>query len=523
MKKSTAYGFCLLVIAFAALAFRLFDLGQRPMHHDEANQAVRTGLLLETGEYRYDPHEHHGPTLYYFSLPIIRLTAGSIFANTTEFSFRLLPVIFGVGLILLLYLVHDGLGRPATIATAVLTAVSSAMAYYNRFYIQETLLVFFTFGTIAAGWRYLKKPSAFRAIITGLFIGLMHATKETCVIAYGAIFLAMLGSRSQESGVRSQESKVVWHVAAALGTAVVVSVLFYSSFFTNWQGAIDSIKTYMIYLGRAGGDELTELPPWYYYLQILTFVKDSGGLIWSEAFILVLALAGFVTAWIPRSDQLPARGLHRFFALYTIIMILAYSVIPYKTPWSMLSLLHGLIILAGIGAVVLFKMLKTDKARILVGILLAAGVSHLIYQTCLANYKYPADKRNPYAYVQTSKDFLKLIQRIEDIADIHPRGRNMFIEVIAPTEDMWPLPWYLRKFTKVGYWTNTDDLPEGVEPAIIIASPDIKEIFYPETPSRYQMEYYELRPGRILALFVKNYLANAEENRKLPARPASPD
>jgi hypothetical protein len=39
------------------------------MHHDEANQAVRFGILLETGEYRYDRHDHHGPTLYYLTLP----------------------------------------------------------------------------------------------------------------------------------------------------------------------------------------------------------------------------------------------------------------------------------------------------------------------------------------------------------------------------------------------------------------------------------------------------------------------
>ena len=51
------------------LAFRLAWLDLRPMHHDEANQAVRFGQLLETGEYRYDRNDHHGPTLYYLTLP----------------------------------------------------------------------------------------------------------------------------------------------------------------------------------------------------------------------------------------------------------------------------------------------------------------------------------------------------------------------------------------------------------------------------------------------------------------------
>ena len=39
------------------------------MHHDEANQAIKFGDLLERGEYRYDSRDHHGPTLYYLTLP----------------------------------------------------------------------------------------------------------------------------------------------------------------------------------------------------------------------------------------------------------------------------------------------------------------------------------------------------------------------------------------------------------------------------------------------------------------------
>ena len=57
----------LLAIALGALAFRLPDLSARPMHCDEGNQAVRTGMLLETGHYCYDPHEHHGPSLYWIT------------------------------------------------------------------------------------------------------------------------------------------------------------------------------------------------------------------------------------------------------------------------------------------------------------------------------------------------------------------------------------------------------------------------------------------------------------------------
>ena len=53
----------------AGLGLRLARLDTRPMHHDEANQAVKFGALLERGDYRYDASDHHGPTLYDLTLP----------------------------------------------------------------------------------------------------------------------------------------------------------------------------------------------------------------------------------------------------------------------------------------------------------------------------------------------------------------------------------------------------------------------------------------------------------------------
>src|SRR5512137_1494953 len=84
------------------LAVRLASLDLRPMHHDEANQAVRFGQLLETGEYRYDRNDHHGPTLYYLTLPVARARGQATLASIDERTLRLVPALFGVGVILLL-------------------------------------------------------------------------------------------------------------------------------------------------------------------------------------------------------------------------------------------------------------------------------------------------------------------------------------------------------------------------------------------------------------------------------------
>ena len=51
--------FLLLLVVAAGL--RLPRLADRPMHADEAILADKFGTLLETGRWRYDPGDYHGP------------------------------------------------------------------------------------------------------------------------------------------------------------------------------------------------------------------------------------------------------------------------------------------------------------------------------------------------------------------------------------------------------------------------------------------------------------------------------
>ena len=156
MSRRSLFVVCIVVVAVGAAAFRLPRLSSRPMHSDEAVEAFKTGQLFDSGFYRYDPHEYHGPTLHYATLPFLYLSGARSFADSTETPYRLVPVVFGVGLVLLVLLVGDGLGVPAAVVAGILTAVSPAMVYYSGFYIQEMLLVFFSFAALACGWRYLR-------------------------------------------------------------------------------------------------------------------------------------------------------------------------------------------------------------------------------------------------------------------------------------------------------------------------------------------------------------------------------
>ena len=137
-----------------ALALRLPGLAERPMHGDEAVHAYKFNELRQSGVYRYDPEEYHGPTLYYLTLPVVWLSGAQDFAHTTEVTYRLVPALLGMLLVPLLWLLRRRWSARALVVTAILTASSPALVFYSRYYIQETLLVFFTFVVLVAGWRF---------------------------------------------------------------------------------------------------------------------------------------------------------------------------------------------------------------------------------------------------------------------------------------------------------------------------------------------------------------------------------
>jgi uncharacterized protein (TIGR03663 family) len=500
------------VATIGAAALRLPRLEQRPMHGDEAVHAVKFGELLQKNHYHYDPDEYHGPTLNYFTLVAARLGGKSNFADVTEFTLRIVPVFFGILLVVMVLLLADGLGCPAAVVAAVLTAISPAFIFYSRYYIQEMLLVCFTFGVIACGYRYIRSRDRklIWALLTGMFLGLCHATKETFIIALGAMVPALVLTRVRFAGSSITGIKEVvrpWHIAAGAGIAAVVSAIFFSSFFSNPVGVIDSIRAYVTYANRAGQNPW-HIHPWYYYLQMLLYWKCGSGPIWSEGLIVVLAVAGFVGIMRGRALAGMDSRLATFLAFYTLAMTAAYSAIPYKTPWCFLGFLHGMILLAGVGAVVVLRMVRPVLIRILVVLLLAAGGFHLAWQGYQGSYRFYADSRNPLVYAHPTEDVVGLTKQIEEAAKANPTGYDTAIEVICPGDDYWPLPWYLRSFKQVYWWNRIDP---NVPPApVIIASPAVEEelMKYIDSPPPGQKNLYvplsriRLRPKVELRCYV---------------------
>ena len=160
------------------------------MHHDEANQAVKFGALLERGEYAYDARDHHGPTLYYVTLPVAWLRGQATLAALDEWTLRGVPAAFGAATILLLPLLAAGIGRTAVAAAALLMALSPAMVFYSRMYIQESMFACFTLAFAIAIGRATTERGWQWPMLAGIAAGLATATKETAVIVLPASLAA---------------------------------------------------------------------------------------------------------------------------------------------------------------------------------------------------------------------------------------------------------------------------------------------------------------------------------------------
>jgi uncharacterized protein (TIGR03663 family) len=507
MSRAVTLG--LLLALAAALALRCPQLASRPMHNDEANNAIKFRDLWEHDSFQYDPNEYHGPTPYYLTYAWEKLTgAPRNFSQFTEARFRLVTVLFGVGLVLLLPLIADGLGRRATVCAALATAISPAMVFYSRYYIHEMLLVFFTFLALAAGWRYTRSRKIAWALLAGGAVGLMQATKETFVLTLAAMLAALvlngIWSRQLATAAHAPFKFNLEHAFAALAVWVGVWLVLFSSFFANCNGPLDAFRTYLPNLHRTVAAS-PHIHPWYFYLSRLAFFQSGHGPIWSEALILLLALIGIFAAFTRRglSDSHP--GFIRFLAFYALALTAIYSALPYKTPWCLLSFWHGMILLAGVGTVAVFQWTRRKRTKLVAAAILLAASAQLALQAWNAGVTWSADPSNPYVYAQTSPNLLELVSQIEALASTSPQGRETVIKVISPAADYWPLPWYLRQFKNTGWWNS---LPPDPYAPIMIVSADLHANL-DEKKTHVMVGIFSLRPQIFLELYVQSDLWRA--------------
>lgn len=473
----------LVLIAFAAFWLRTHDLARRPMHADEANQAVKLGELLETGRYAFDPRDHHGPTLYYAAVPIAWMRGERTLAALTETTLRLVPALFGVAAVLLLAVLALPLGRWPAFAAASFLGASPPAVYYSRYFIQETLLLAFILAVMVSVRQWWRTGLTRWAVAAGLCAGLAQATKASAPLFLAVALLALLSVRGPR---RPETRRLRRDAAAAVVAAAVTAALLYSSFGVHFAGLADALATYTQAFTRFGA---TAPPtghekPWWYYLRLFGWFRE-GGLVWHQIAFTALAGAGLVVALVRRDAFL--RGA----ALYSVGVIAAFSCFAYKTPWHAIHFVPGLAVLA---AATLLAMAQLRTGRPLATAFGLIAVATLFQQSQRVAFVRPADQRNPYAYVHSSPDVLKF-RPLAEAARV--RRPDQPIRVIG--EEYWPLPWYLRGLPRVGYHAQP---PPDCDGALVIASATQADAVRARLHGPYQESILGLRPGVLVVLFT---------------------
>src|SRR5262245_8401909 len=187
-----------LVILCVGAFLRFYDLALVPLHHDEGVNGNFLVRLVREGKYFYDPANYHGPTLYYITAAI-PWTIKFLFGDAARDSYglntitvRLVPAVFGLATIVLVFSLRRQLGSLAVLAAGILLALSPGAVYLSRYFIHETLFVFFTLGIVVAGLRFYEKQNPAYLILAAVAAAMLFATKETAMISAGVLIIALV-------------------------------------------------------------------------------------------------------------------------------------------------------------------------------------------------------------------------------------------------------------------------------------------------------------------------------------------
>jgi len=499
-----------LLLAIIAIWLRLPGILDRPFHLDEAVQAIKTAELMENGRYRYDPTNHHGPTLYYLSAALHKLSGIQSRSGMSAFSVRLAPLIALVALVFAPLLFIRWLTPWGVVIASALTACSPAFVFYGGYFIQETMFVLLLCLAFYFYWQVrphgeLRDRLLWEAGL-GAAAGLAISSKETAVIHLGTAALAAFGVHWFYPGRPLLPAKargpwrwvaliLPWPLAILLGMVIIYG--FYSSFGQQPDGFSDFLLSYYLYVQRALGEGMgsAHTHPWWFYWRILLWYKIAPGPVWNELPIVIGALIG-VTLYLTRQLPGPTRAMALFLTIYTVTTAAVYCILSYKTPWLLLGFFHGFILLCGCTGSLIYK--RRWFVQIAAAALLLIVCSWMISLSRKTVGRFNADPRNPYVYAHTGQDVLRLSKRLNDLAAHAPEGYNSVVKIV--TTDYWPLPWYLRNFTQVGYWNKP---PENADAPFILTDPETAEQLQPAFKEQYTTEFYGLRPGKLLLLYVR--------------------
>lgn len=461
-----------LGIIVITLLTRFYDLGAKPLHHDESMHAFYGWKLFKGQGYSYNPMMH-GPFHYHANALIYFLFGAS------DYTARVAPAIYGVIGVLLIYFLKPYLGKKGTLATAFIMAISPMFMYQSRFIREDIFMAVDTLAMAIGLFRYFDSRQPKWLYLAAIGLALSWCTKEATYITlfiFGTFFIIRwfweyAGRHNAER--TQQEGKIYpllkyWfggsglsHFLWALGIFVTIHALFYfnkenlpgvAGFFKNAKGIWDGYTWALTYwLGQQGVERGSQ--PVYYYWLMIPFYEML------PVFFMLIASAYYLVVKEKRT----------FFNLcviwWWVLSMIMYSWAGERMPWLSVHPLLPMIILAGkmFGEILDGEAFGNrgwvKDAAIAMFVLLSMASVHGAFNLCF--YGKGANPRESFIYVQSSVDTTLVTQKVKNLAhalkstkwssEEFRKTKPEEMEIVVEDYCSWPFAWYLRDFTRVAY------------------------------------------------------------------------
>ncbi len=445
----------------------MFLLGIKPPHFDEGINGWFVDQMTKTGFYRYDPTNYHGPLHFYVLFLSQTLLGRNLWA------LRLPVVLVSIFCVHLAIKFEPFIGRNVSRWAALAMAVSPGFVFYGRYSIHEVWLVLFSMFFVLGLLGLWKNGSAKYLWYTGVGVAGMILTKETYIIHVGCAVIAagltwvlhFIQPTKDARPVRQTWSYQDLMVVG--GVAIALIIFFYSGTFLNWGGLNGLYQTFHTWF-QTGQNGNGHEKPFFYWLRLICRYEWPVGL-----GLCACALAPF------------AKNVSiRFLGVYAAGTLLAYSIVHYKTPWCIISVVWPLLFMFGV-AITNIALKRQLLALVVAVALLSASLGSAIslnYFRCSTytqddwdNTKSTAENiahfftTEPYVYVQTYNDIYKLTRPLLKLARHNPTYYQLVGHMIRSSA--YPFPWMLGDFPNVGYYEH-DNLPGKVDADFLLVQED---------------------------------------------------
>lgn len=526
-----------LIVGLGAL-LRVLFLAIKPPHFDEGiNGWFVDSHIVKMGYYRYDPTNYHGP-LHFYVLFLFKCLFGR-----NLWALRMPVVIVSTISIWLALKFEPFVSRKAARLAALAMAVSPGFVFYGRYSIHEAWLLMFSMMSVL-GLLGLWRAGSLRYLWgTAMGVAGMILTKETYIIHMACALIAIpvlklfdrffvtaispgrKQSERRSSGGAADESDTRWveqqwdlvDLVFVIFVSVALIVFFYSGTFFHWNGVKDIFMAYRPWF-ETGSDGHGHDKPWYYWIALIGRYEAPA--------LIGLLLCGLTACF--------KNFAVRYLAIYGGGTLVAYSIVNYKTPWCIISIVWPFLFLFGASLLLLPVRFSSNKLRLiglgLAGALLAAliywrtkhfgyawpfaligGAVALLfalrdarwiysilaaallyslgYSVALNYFRYTNDTE-PYVYVQTFNDIWKLTRPLLTLAQRNPVYYQMVGHLVR--QSSYPLPWMLGDFPRVGYYER-DNLPAKMDADFLLVEKDKIDKVEPQLHESYYTEPLRIR------------------------------